>query len=117
MGLLDRNDNDVGFLLFNAGLAKRLGVSDQLRTAELFQIAGQQGYKQWTEVAIIPELDIWDYNMTNTANEDVVGKDMTCCVFVCNMWKAGGVFDADLVNDFNCAELTNWDDVSMNFLF
>ena len=112
MALVDRSDSNIGYLLWNTGLAKRLGVADTLRTAELFQIAGQQGYKRWSQVAILPELDEWKYNTTGRDGEPRVGQDMTCCVFVCQMWKAGGVFDPALVNDFNCAELTNWDDVS-----
>eukprot|EP00755_Sulcionema_specki_P003923 Sspe_Gene.28822::Locus_13260_Transcript_1_1_Confidence_1.000_Length_2472::g.28822::m.28822 len=33
---------------------------------------------------------------------------MVCCTFVCNMWKAGGLFK-DLDNEVNCAELSNLD--------
>ena len=36
-------------------------------------------------------------------------------VFVCRMWKAGGLFDA-LGDDFQCAELTNWDDYALDVL-
>lgn len=37
---------------------------------------------------------------------------MVCCVFVCNIWKAGGLF-RDLDNQINCGELTNWDVYSL----
>eukprot|EP00755_Sulcionema_specki_P020670 Sspe_Gene.12679::Locus_4333_Transcript_1_1_Confidence_1.000_Length_2083::g.12679::m.12679 len=38
---------------------------------------------------------------------------MVCCVFVCNMWKAGGLF-GDLASEINCGEQTNLDDYSLN---
>jgi len=38
---------------------------------------------------------------------------MVCCVFVCSMWKAGGVFAASIDNEFACSEMTNWDDYAL----
>jgi len=52
---------------------------------------------------------------TTRYNQTVMGKSMVCCVFVCNMWKAGGLF-ASINNQVNCAELTNWDDYSLTIL-
>ena len=112
MALVDHAVPAIGALIWNPGLAKRLGVSDQLRTAELYQEAGNQGYERWSQVAIIPESDEWRYNTTDRDHNPVVGQDMVCCVFVCNMWKVAGVFDEEMKNSFNCGELTNWDDVS-----
>lgn len=117
MAIVDRAIPEIGWLVFNSGLAKRLGVSDNLRFAELLQIMTEQGYERWTQVAIIPESDNWVYNTTRNG-EPSVGKDMVCCVFVCNMWKAAGIFDGDdLKNNFNCAELSNWDDVNFFIFF
>lgn len=53
------------------------------------------------------EQDGWMYNTTRYG-KPAMGPSMVCCVFVCNMWKAGGVF-SNIDNDFQCAELTNWD--------
>jgi hypothetical protein len=111
MALTDRAVPEVGWLLYNAAFAKRLGVADTMRFAELLQISAQQGYSDWMDVIVIPESDEWTYNTTRNG-EPVEGQDMVCCVFVCNVWKAGGVFDASIEDNFNCAELSNWDDVS-----
>lgn len=40
---------------------------------------------------------------------------MVCDVFVCRMWKAGGLFDS-IDNKVNCAEFTNKDAYQMNIL-
>lgn len=65
------------------------------------------------DVTQIPEDDNWRYNMTRY-DEPAVGHNMVCCVFVCNTWKAAGVF-GELADSINCGELTNWDDVSLFF--
>lgn len=45
-------------------------------------------------IPTIPEDDSWLYKtVRNGSNDVILGKSMVCCVFVCNMWKAGGVFD------------------------
>ncbi|RYH15252.1 hypothetical protein EON65_32050 [archaeon] len=99
----------IGDLIWNPGFAKRLNVGD-LRTAALYQEAGKQGMKA-NEVIKIPEQDTWLYNTTRY-DQPAVGRSMVCCVFVCATWKAAGVFGAS-GDDINCAELTNWDDVSL----
>lgn len=43
---------------------------------------------------------------------------MVCNVFVCRMWKAGGLFD-DLPggrDNINCGEFQNWDTYTLSFL-
>jgi hypothetical protein len=62
------------------------------------------------DVISMPEQDAWVYNMTRY-DLPAEGRNMVCCVFVCNTWKAAGVFEA-LKDDINCGEMTNWDDVS-----
>lgn len=98
-----------GEMIWNPGMAKRLGVSDQLRTSELYKVAADQGIDM-VDLLRVPEQDDWLYNTTRNG-EPFVGKDMVCDVFVCNMWKAGGLF-GDLVDDINCGEMVNWDVVS-----
>jgi hypothetical protein len=41
----------------------------------------------------------------NSNGKPTVDKSMVCCVYVCNIWKAAGVF-RDINNDFNCAEMS-----------
>jgi len=69
-------------------------------TSEIFQYATQQGIT-FEELIDIPEQDSWIYPD---------GKSMVCDVFVCNMWRAGGIVG----DDFQCAELTPRDVYSMN---
>ena len=97
-------------MIVNPGFEQRLKVNTPKRTAELYQIAHEQGLKP-VDVLPIPEDDNWVYNMTRY-DEPYVGKNMVCCVFVCNTWKAAGVFGA-LTDSINCGEQTNWDDVSV----
>jgi hypothetical protein len=110
---IDRNTG-IGAMIWNPGMAKRLGVSDQLRTSELYQLAAEQGMSS-LDVIRIPEQDSWVYNTTRNG-EPYVGKDMVCDVFVCNMWKAGGIFGKH-VDDVNCGEMTNWDVVRCSMFF
>jgi hypothetical protein len=58
----------------------------------------------------IVEQDSWVYNTTRYG-EPAEGAAMVCCVFVCSMWKHAGIF-GDM--DFNCAEMTNIDDYSLD---
>lgn len=62
-----------------------------------------------TDLITIVEQDDWVYNTTRYG-EPTVGKNMVCCVYVCNSWKAAGIFGD---NEVNCGEFTNWDDVSV----
>jgi len=81
-----------------------------LNVSEILYYAAQQGIDPQS-IPTMVELDSYDYQTTRY-NDSVVSKSMVCCVFVCNMWKAGGVFDG-IGRDLNCAELTNWDDYSL----
>ena len=37
---------------------------------------------------------------------------MVCCVFVCRLWKAAGIF-GDVTDEINCGEFQNTDDYGM----
>lgn len=113
LGQIDRHTN-LGEMIWNPGIAKRLNVSDQLRTSELYQIAATEYNMDTFDILPIPEQDSWLYNTTRYG-KPYVGKDMVCDVFVCNMWKAGGLF-GDLKDKINCAEMTNWDVYVLDFL-
>eukprot|EP00760_Papus_ankaliazontas_P015323 PhM_4_TR16469/c0_g1_i1/m.82904 len=95
-------------IIFSQAWNKRMGTSD-LKAAAIYRLAGQRGMNS-SEINAIVEQDSWVYNTTRDGLP-AVGKSQVCCVFVCNMWKAGGVF-GDL--DFNCAEQTNVDDYSLD---
>jgi hypothetical protein len=110
LAFLDYHLPPIGYMMWNAGVAMRLNVTDTLRTVDYYKIAGDRGLDLHNDVISIPEEDTWMYNTTRYG-EAAVGKDMVCCVFVCNMWKAAGVF-GDIASEINCGELTNWDDVS-----
>ena len=102
---LDRHTG-LGRMIWNPGMAKRLSVSDELRTAELYQLAAEKGLSS-LDLIRMPEQDSWRYNTTRNG-EPYEGQDMVCDVFVCNMWKAGGLF-GDVADAINCGEMTNWD--------
>jgi len=104
--LIDKSIPQLANLFWNQAWNHRLGTSG-LTTAELFQEAGKRNMKS-IEIPIIPEQDSWVYNTTRYG-EPAVGKAMVCCVFVCNIWKAAGVF-GDSTDQVNCGELTNYDD-------
>jgi hypothetical protein len=62
---------------------------------------------------VIPELDEWEYQLKDVNHINLVrkGPSMVCDVFVCRMWKVGGIFgDTKL----NCGEFTNLDIYSLN---
>lgn len=109
LAIVDRNVPEIGDMIWNPGYNKRLGT-EGLRTAEMYQEAARQGMKS-VDVISIPEQDTWTYNTTRY-DEPAEGRCMVCCVFVCSMWKAAGVF-GDLADSINCAEQTNWDDYAL----
>ena len=56
----------------------------------------------------MPEQDAWEYPAVPGYR---AGSSMVCNVFVCRMWKAAGLFDADV----NCGEFTPLDTYQLNF--
>lgn len=110
-GIVDRLVPSIGDLMWNQAWSKRVGKED-LRTADIYYEAWKQGIVADT-IPVIVEEDSWLYNTTRyNATNHVMGKSMVCCVFVCNTWKAAGIFES-INNELNCAELTNWDDYSL----
>lgn len=108
--IIDRVAPETSDLMWNLAYNKRLGTSN-LRTAEIYYEAFKQGYES-RELPAMVEKDSWTYNTTRNGIP-TEGPSMMCCVFVCRMWKAAGIFD-DL--DFNCAELTDVDVYSLTVL-
>ena len=67
---------------------------------------------RFSDIWTIPEQDDWMYNTTRYGVQ-TVGKSQVCNVFVCNMWKSGGVY-SPINNDFQCGEQTLWGLFSLN---
>jgi len=104
--IVDRLIPDLGDTFFNEAFNKRLGTKD-LGAADIWYQANLKKIDPRT-IPTMVEQDSWDYNTTRYG-EVAQGKAMVCCVFVCNIWKAGGLFES-LGNEVNCGEHTNWDD-------
>jgi hypothetical protein len=65
------------------------------------------------EMFMIPEKDEWSYSQTYNNGTKTQGTAMVCDVFVCRMWKAGGIF-GDM--DLDCGEFTNLDAYDLDIL-
>lgn len=106
--VLDKLVPSLGDLFFVQAWNLRLGTQN-LPPADLYMVANKTGIHS-SVIPTIVEQDSWNYQTTRYG-KPAVGKSMVCCVFVCSVWKAGGVFGDD---EENCTEFTNWDDYSMN---
>ena len=128
-GLLDRAAPPLADALWIGAWNHRVDPSGgaapvvpALRTPELLQAADAQG-TPGAALPALPESDEWLYTTyqvdqascdedTKTCNRTLTtGRTMVCCVFVCNVWKAAGLFDdveggRDAVS---CGEQTNAD--------
>jgi hypothetical protein len=107
---MDRFVPPVGELLWDEAMNLRVGTVGK-RVADVWMTASEKGIDPKT-VPMIVEQDSWNYH-TLRNGQPTVDKSMVCCVYVCNVWKAAGVFK-DINSDFNCAEMTNWDDYSLS---
>ena len=104
-GFFDRVNTKFAPLLWLEAFNKRVGTAG-LHTLDVFRAAIEKGI----DLEILPtivEKDEWMYNTTRYGKEDV-GPAMMCSSFVCNMWKAAGIFE-EIGNDINCAEFTPYD--------
>jgi len=106
-GILDRLSPELVDMFINQAFNIRLGTAG-LRTAQLYQEAAKQGMDSRV-IPTIVEQDAWMYNTTRNG-EPAQGRSMVCCVYVCSLWKAAGVFGDD---EINCGEFTNADDYGM----
>eukprot|EP01097_Dermamoeba_algensis_P000740 TRINITY_DN1261_c0_g1_i5.p1 TRINITY_DN1261_c0_g1~~TRINITY_DN1261_c0_g1_i5.p1 ORF type:complete len:568 (-),score=130.75 TRINITY_DN1261_c0_g1_i5:76-1779(-) len=104
-GLVDKYDASISSLMYNQAINKRVGhVKEDLNTVEALYEAGKKGLN-WTQLVTIPEQDSWVYSD---------GASMVCDVFVCEAWKAGGLFGS-LSDQIQCTEFTCWDAYAMAF--
>jgi len=95
-------------MLIAPAFAQRLDLSLSTPLADSLKIAVERNIDPRSLPKMV-EQDKWLYNTTRNGTP-VMARSMVCCVFVCNVWKAGGLFDG---KDVNCAEQTNWDDSSL----
>ena len=100
----------VADLLWNQAFKVRLGIAPNdvsMDTAMLYDYAFAVKGWDFNDLAFHVENDNFEYWTQKNDGEHVLGRSMVCNVFVCSIWKAGGLF-ADQP-DFQCSETTNWD--------
>ena len=98
--------------MFRQALAHRVGIWPAESTVlNTLMVGALQKNKTFIDLYQIPEDDSWQYNTTRDGVH-TASKSMVCCVFVCNMWKAAGIF-SEIGNEISCGEQTNWDIYSM----
>jgi hypothetical protein len=110
-GILDKVLPSIVDQMFGQAFNNRLGTKGLSFAATLME-SERQGIPS-RKLPTLPEKDSYMYETTRFG-KPIVGKSMVCCVFVCNMWKAGGIFKDSIDNDFNCAEAVNTDDFSLD---
>lgn len=111
-GLMDSAMPSLADLFFRGAFNLRLGTTG-LNLPQLMKLAAEKGIEA-RDVPTMVEQDGWVYNTTRYG-EVAEGPSMVCCVFTCSVWKHAGVF-AELTDEIQCAELTNWDDFSLAVL-
>jgi len=109
-GLFEKLSPALADQFFLQSLNLRLGTYN-LSIAEIYQEADRQGIDTPTLYAMV-ELDSYVYNTTRHG-QPAPGPSMVCCVFVCEIWKHGGLYQS-LDNQVNCAEAANWDDYALH---
>jgi hypothetical protein len=111
---VDRYAPYVSNQMWNQAWNLRLGTSG-LNTADLFMTAENNGIAS-NILPTIVESDDWMYTTLNiTSGEVIQAPAMVCNVFVCHMWKAGGLF-GEYTDEINCGETTNWDVYVLDWL-
>ena len=107
--LLGKLSPAIADLLWNQAFKNRLGLSnsDSLNAADIYEYAYNMKKWSFNDIAWATEEDGFNYTMNKNAGGTVEARSMVCNVFVCSMWKAGGIFSDQ--PDFECGETTNWD--------
>jgi len=108
-GVVDRLDKAMADKLYNQALMHRLNLTwgSLNSTVEILEYAAKKDNINFGQLITIPEQDAWVYTD---------GYSMVCDVFVCSMWKHGGLFGS-LTDSIQCTELTPWDVASLKFYF
>lgn len=100
--------------IFRQAINHRAGVSG-MTVLGAFYAANQRAGNAvlFSDLYTKVEQDSWTYNMTWNNGTTTQAQCSVCCVFVCRMWKAAGLF-SEIDNEINCGEQTLWDIFSMN---
>lgn len=97
---------------FRQGLGHRVGTWPAPNPViHSIHVGATQLNISFRELYTLPEQDAWMYNTTRDG-VPTFDRSMVCCVFVCAMWKAAGVF-SEIGNQLQCGEQTLWDIYSM----
>lgn len=108
IGLLARYVPSLGDMIFAQAMSHRLGaVGAGLTTPDIFMEAAERGLSVQDDLIAMPEQDDWVYNTTRNG-KPAEGPSMVCCVYVSNIWKAGGLYGDD-VGEIQAGEQTNAD--------
>merc|ERR1712080_441145 len=101
----------VASRVFKPAIMQRAGVAFDEPIVEAYYAAHLKGIEP-DVLHLIPEEDGWLYETTRF-DEPAVSPVAICNVFVCNVWKAGGVF-ADIGDDIKCGETSVNDNYRLN---
>jgi hypothetical protein len=104
-GLVEKFSWDLANQFFLQSLNLRIGTFN-LSIADIYQTAAGKGINSATLYDMV-ELDTYQYNTTRNG-KPAVGPSMVCCVFVCEVYKHGGLY-ASINDTVNCGEAANWD--------
>jgi hypothetical protein len=88
--------------------------SSGLSSTEIFKQATEKGIA-YQDIFPMVEQDSNLYSNTFNNGTVAMAPAMVCDVFVCNVWKAAGLFQ-EIDNDFNCGEQTNNDVYNLDIL-
>merc|ERR1711902_324385 len=92
--------------LIDQGMNKRLNTTN-LTLSEMYYQAHLNGIETEQLMGIV-EGDRWKYQMQKNDGSYVDAPAMVCCMFVCQMWKAAGLFENLGNENVNCNEFTNF---------
>mmetsp|Transcript_17737 Transcript_17737/g.26571 ORF Transcript_17737/g.26571 Transcript_17737/m.26571 type:complete len:583 (+) Transcript_17737:136-1884(+) len=98
-------------LFFTRAMNARLKTTG-LNILEIYKEAASRNMSPG-ELFATEERDDYVYEQQANNGSTVTAQSMVCDVFVCEAWKAGGLF-GDLADSFNCTEATNWDIYTLN---
>jgi len=89
-------------------------AASALSATELYRIVHNKG-QSLASIPAVVESDDHTYPSIYNNGTTTPGPAMVCDVFVCRVWKAGGVFQ-EISDDFSCAEQTNIDVYALDVL-
>eukprot|EP00756_Hemistasia_phaeocysticola_P036574 Hpha_TRINITY_DN16649_c0_g12::TRINITY_DN16649_c0_g12_i1::g.182802::m.182802 len=102
-GLIQKYEPAIAVKMWGEAFNKRVGTQD-VPTVELINAAVEKNIT-FGDLMSMPEKDSWVYSD---------GLSMVCDVFVCSMYKHGGLF-GDMADEIQCTEMQNWDVETLAF--